>query len=86
MVSSLNHHISVLKLRVHPLYLNYVTEGILPKEAPSDPSWCSPQLHRTRWFNLFDTEDRIEAMRGIWGITAYMMRQQEEHDFSVGNT
>ncbi|KAF2687834.1 hypothetical protein K458DRAFT_401271 [Lentithecium fluviatile CBS 122367] len=83
MVSSLNHHVSVLKLRVHPLYIQYLTEGTLPKDAPSDPSWCSPLLHRTRWFDLFDIEDRTEAMRGIWGITAYLMRQQEKHDVSM---
>ena len=80
MVSSLNHHISVLRLRVHPCYIQYLTEGTLPKNTPSDPNWCSPQLYRTRWFDLFDLEDRTEAMRGIWGITSYLMRHQEKHD------
>jgi hypothetical protein len=78
MVSSLNHHISVLKLRIHRLYIQYLTEGKLPEETPSDPNWCSPVLQRTRWFDLFNTEDRTEAMRGIWGVMAYMMRAREE--------
>ena len=74
MVSSLNHHISLLKLRVHPLYLRYLTEGNLPEDIQADATWCSPQLQRTRWFDLYDVEDRAEAMRGIWGILSYLMR------------
>ena len=80
MVSSLNHHISVLRLRVHPLYLQYLTDGILPEVAPSEPDWCSPKLRRTRWFDLFNVDDRTEAMRGIWGIMSYMMRKEERHE------
>ena len=83
MVSSLNHHISILKLRVHPLYVQHLTQGTLPKRHPSDPSWCSPSLQRTRWFDLFSIEDRTEAMRGIWGIMAYMMRSQEKQKQDV---
>jgi hypothetical protein len=78
MVSSLNHHISVLKLHVHPSYVRYLTEGTLPKEAPLGSGWCSPRLQRTRWFDLFNIEDRTEAMRGIWGIMSYLMRSQEK--------
>jgi hypothetical protein len=74
MVSSLNHHISVLKLHVHPSYIKYLTDGTLPEDTPSDPDWCSPKLQRTRWFDLFDVEDRKEAMRGIWGIMGYLSK------------
>jgi hypothetical protein len=81
MVSSLNHHISLLKLRIHPAYLEYITEGKLPNEAPSDPDWFSPKLQRTRWFDLFNVDDRIEAMRGIWGLMSYLMRADtNDHD------
>ncbi|KAF1940710.1 hypothetical protein EJ02DRAFT_379172 [Clathrospora elynae] len=81
MVSSLNHHISLLKLRIHPAYLQYITEGKMPDEAPSDPNWCSPKLQRTRWFDLFDIDDRTEAMRGIWGVMFYLMRANlRDHD------
>ena len=77
MVSSLNHHISVLRLRVHPAYLDFLTDGILPTQPPKDADWCSPKLQRTRWFDLFNMDDRTEAMRGIWGIMSYLMRRQE---------
>jgi hypothetical protein len=77
MVSSLNHHISLLRLHVHPLYLQYLTDGILPQDAPAEADWCSPKLQRTRWFDLFNVSDRTEAMRGIWGIMSYSMRKSE---------
>ena len=77
MVSSLNHHISILKLRLHRCYIQYLTDGTLPMEPPSDPKWCSPSLSRTKWYDLFNIEDRKEAMRGIWGVLAYLMRSQK---------
>ncbi|PSN64592.1 hypothetical protein BS50DRAFT_576030 [Corynespora cassiicola Philippines] len=83
MVSSLNHHISVLKLHVHSAYLQFITEGKFPESEPSDPNWCSPTLHRTRWFDLFSIEDRSEAMRGLWGITAYLLRAQPKEEADV---
>lgn len=86
MISSLNHHISVLKLRIHPAYLDYITEGKLPDQAPLDSDWCSPKLQRTRWFDLFDVEDRTEAMRGIWGVMSYLMRADtNDHDGIAAN-
>lgn len=84
MISSLNHHISVLKLRVHRLYLKYLLEGALPEEEHTDSAWCSPILKRTRWFDLFNVDDRAEAMRGIWGILAYLMRAENSQDKSFG--
>lgn len=75
MVSSLNHHISILRLRVHSLYIQHLTEGTLPEELPADPQWCSPVLQRTRWYDLFSIEDRKEAVRGIWGLFSYLMRR-----------
>ncbi|KZF21443.1 hypothetical protein L228DRAFT_262459 [Xylona heveae TC161] len=98
MISSLNHHISILRMRVHPLYLHYIRTGIPhPTSAdypfpagsalsaapsPGSPSsastpWYVLDLQRSKWYDLFSREDRIEAMRGIWGVMAYMMRSSE---------
>ena len=84
MVSSLNHHISLLKFRVHPAYLEFITEGKLPVETPREPDWCSPKLQRTRWFDLFNIEDRAEAMRGVWGIMSYLMRADHKGNGNAG--
>lgn len=78
MVSSLNHHISVVRLRVHPVYLQHLTDGTLPEEVRSQADLFSPKLQRTRWFDLFNVDDRTEAMRGLWGIMSYLMRKEEK--------
>ncbi|KAI9836868.1 MAG: hypothetical protein M1819_001033 [Sarea resinae] len=125
LISSLNTHIAILKMRIHPVLLNHITYGARtpsppPTPPPSSPSSTSSNtglptpstgpamfgvnatsataipdpeqilrllkqggkekyilpLQRTRWFNLFDIEDRVEALRGVWGILAYLMRPQ----------
>lgn len=88
MVSSLNHHVSLLKLHVHPAYLDYITHGKLPESQPSDPNWCSPKLERTQWFDLFNVEDRTEAMRGLWGVMSYLLRAKDgdQEDIVMGGS
>lgn len=85
MISSLNHHISVLKLRVHPLYTQYLLEGNLPNKSEAGYAWASPVLHRTRWYDLFNVRDRVEAMRGLWGVMGYLMRSREKGDLLMSD-
>lgn len=71
-MSSLNHHISVLKLRVHSAYLHYLQTSELPDGV--DQSWSNPTIYRSKWFDLFDVDDRLEALRLVWGIMGYLAR------------
>ncbi|KIW05569.1 uncharacterized protein PV09_03444 [Verruconis gallopava] len=73
LVSSLNHHISILRLRVHDDYIHYLLTGDCPKQV-TDPEWSTPVLSRSRWFDLFTPEDRLEAFRLLWGIMGYLAR------------
>lgn len=74
LVSSLNHHISILKLSVHSAYLEYLLTGMMPMVSPEDESWSSPEIVRSPWYDLFKPDDRIEAMRGLWGVVGYLAR------------
>lgn len=75
LVSSLNHHVSILKLTVHRAYTDYITSGTLPNDLPQDPSWCRPVLQRSQWFDLFIKKERLEAFRALWGVTTYLTRE-----------
>jgi hypothetical protein len=75
MVSSLNHHISILKLTIHEAYVDSLTSGTPPKNLPSIRDWGRPRLQRTEWFDLFDTEQRIAAFQGLWGVMSYLNRE-----------
>lgn len=77
MVSSLNHHIAILKLTVHVAYVDYLMSGVIPDPAPDDVLWCKPKLQRSQWFDLFNMEQRVEAFRGLWGVMAYLTRKPE---------
>lgn len=74
MVSSLNHHLAIVKLTVHEAYVDFFTSGFSPDPIPADIEWCRPRLQRTKWHDLFDVKDRVEAFRGLWGIMAYLTR------------
>lgn len=74
MISSIFHHISILKLEVHPVYIEYTLSGQKPPFKHPDKSWYRPVLSRTRWFDMLAPEDRLEAFRGIWGVMSYLMR------------
>lgn len=50
----------------------------MPDPLPLDEDWCRPKLYRTKWFDLFDKEQRIEAFRGLWGVMAYLCREVED--------
>lgn len=54
--------------------MQYLLDGTLPSESPADPLWSTPVLQRTKWYDFFNIDDRVEAMRGVWGIIAYLMR------------
>ena len=75
LLSSLNHHASVLKLTVHTAYLEVLVSGTMPEKIPADPMWCKPRLQRTPWYDFFDVEQRATLFQGLWGLTSYMLRR-----------
>ncbi|KXT18404.1 hypothetical protein AC579_8148 [Pseudocercospora musae] len=78
MVSSLNHHVSILKLTVHWAYVEYTKTEKIPQPVPEDENWCRPRLQRTKWYDLLDIPQRVEAFRALWGIMSYLMREVNE--------
>ncbi|KAI9676485.1 MAG: hypothetical protein M1817_000643 [Caeruleum heppii] len=80
LISSLYHHIAILRLHIPNAasYMHFLETGtfLSSPSASSTLSTDPPILHRSRWFDLFDAADRVEAMRGLWGMCAYMMRER----------
>ncbi|KAL4779320.1 hypothetical protein BJX76DRAFT_92042 [Aspergillus varians] len=84
MLSSINHHLAILHLRVHRRYLDIVTTGTshIHEHSPPDHPWHVLKLRRTRWYNLFDVEDRLEVFKGIWTIFHCLLRHTGGPTFS----
>jgi hypothetical protein len=84
MISSINHHVSILHLRVHRRYLDILTYGDSTFPATEGEPWHVLKLQRTRWFDLLDTNDRIEALKGVWQLFHHQLRQtRHEGDVPV---
>lgn len=77
MVSSINHHIAILHLRIHKRYLDVLSTGesSFPTDSDPDQLWHVLKLQRTRWYDLLDAEDRVEALKGVWSLFHYQLRK-----------
>ncbi|KAI1180981.1 hypothetical protein F4777DRAFT_573637 [Nemania sp. FL0916] len=84
-VSSLFHHISILRVRV-PDRLLQILEGAAEDDASAAKegeenkadggcSWGKLEIWRSAWFDLFVVDQRLEAMRLLWGVMAWSMRK-----------
>ena len=96
-VSSLNHHISILRFRVGQQYTEFITSGgsatsntsAAEGTASSEQPWFILSVQRSRWYDLLKAEDRGEAMRGLWGVLAWLMRNtngEGEENVQMGET
>lgn len=78
MLSSINHHVAILHLRVHRHYVQCVTQGQgIPYESDSSEQqpWHVLSLRRTSWYDLMDVDQRIEVFQGLWRVFHYLMRE-----------
>ena len=84
-ISSLFHHVSVLRVRV-PDQLLAVLDGAPDAVEGAEgrgKSWGRLEVRRSKWFDLFQAEERVEAMQLIWSMMAYLMRTPEEKQGSI---
>lgn len=70
-ISCLFHHISILRFRV-PDRLLEILSGDTPD--PGVQGRGRLEIWRTRWYDFFVAQDRVEAMRAVWAVVAYAMR------------
>jgi hypothetical protein len=81
LLSCLNHHVSIVRVRV-PTSLLDELEGDRVLAEGEEREKCV--MWRSRWFDMFLAGDRVEAMTCIWGMMAYMMRQVDEGEEERG--
>jgi hypothetical protein len=101
MISALNHHLALVRLYVHPRFLALLDHSRTSEATSEDESqveeasWYGVQLARSRWYDVFNAEDRIEIMRALWGIMGWLMRdttstqqaeREEEKDAKEAST
>lgn len=43
-------------------------------EGTAERTWGKLEIWRSPWFDLFKPEERLEALRLLWGLNAWQMR------------
>ncbi|KAI1617934.1 hypothetical protein EDD36DRAFT_425283 [Exophiala viscosa] len=85
MISGANHHACIVKLTVHKNYLEWLETGAVKQDALTrtrqdvDPASMVREDHilymsRSRWYDLFDTEQRMDLLTGIWRVLSWINR------------
>ncbi|KAK5625590.1 hypothetical protein RRF57_001306 [Xylaria bambusicola] len=96
-VSSLFHHLSVLRVRVPERLLQIfdgASEDVIEEDTGregeqgegdkrDEHSWGKLEIWRSPWFDLFIVEQRLEAMRLLWGLMAWSMRQTDQENDEI---
>ena len=78
LLSSLNHHLSILHVRIPDAYIDLLTNGPSSETfIPAQHPWFKLHVQRSKWYDLLNPDDRAQAMRGVWGVIAWMMRSNE---------
>ncbi|KAI9743320.1 MAG: hypothetical protein M1818_003166 [Claussenomyces sp. TS43310] len=84
LLSALNHHVSVVRVRVPASLLDrlagheeQVGGGEGRREGRREGADEECVMWRSRWYDMFLIEERVAAMRCIWGMMAYLMRKTD---------
>ncbi|KAK0648793.1 hypothetical protein B0T16DRAFT_456248 [Cercophora newfieldiana] len=72
-VSALFHHVSFLRVRVPDRLLRVLDGG-----EDAGKCWGRLEVRRSKWYDLFLVEERLEAMRMVWSMMGYLMRREDE--------
>ncbi|KAL2072260.1 hypothetical protein VTL71DRAFT_11603 [Oculimacula yallundae] len=70
LISALNHHVCVVRARVSESLLSVLQGG-------EEKEWDRLEVRRTKWWDLYRGEERVEAMGAVWGVMAWLMRKVE---------
>ncbi|TAQ87354.1 hypothetical protein B7494_g4313 [Chlorociboria aeruginascens] len=74
LISGLNHHVSIIRIRV-PMKLLVALDG-------KEEQWERMVMWRSKWYDFFLTDERLEALQLVWGMMAYLMKKAEDPETS----
>ena len=74
-VTSVNHHIAIMKMRISKRYLHWLETGEAEKkEEVSEQDIL--RIWRSGWFDMFDKEARKAWMVGMWRVMCWICRDE----------
>ena len=78
LISLTNHHISFIHLRISQRLTEWMSPSPLERRRvrfleKDTGTWWGLPLRRSKWYNLLDAGDRVEAMKAAWGVFGRMV-------------
>ncbi|KAK5077052.1 hypothetical protein LTR64_005468 [Lithohypha guttulata] len=79
MISSVNHHVALLRMKVHPEYLAWLEAGEeVPDENVAGLKKNVLHVERSTWFDMFDVQARREFLTALWRVMSWLNRDYVE--------
>lgn len=77
-MTSLHHHVSISHISVSQPYLRFLETGKMPNLEheffKKDEGWDRLKVQKTRFWDLLDPKERVEAARAICGVLNWLTR------------
>jgi len=81
LISAVHTHLSFTHVHIAAPYLRFIETGNLPnpnhqliKDEKSE--WCEFKMRKTKWFDLTNPSQRVDAARVVAGILAFLLRNE----------
>ncbi|KAK6355046.1 hypothetical protein TWF696_004172 [Orbilia brochopaga] len=76
--SAVHYHFAVSHVYLTDAYTRYLRTGILPPAdyQAANPSWCACRIGRSKWYNLLEIDGRIDALRAVMAVLAWLKRDE----------
>ena len=73
-VTSVNHHVAIMKMRISKRYLHWLETGEADQREEGGEDDIL-RIWRSEWFDMFDKEARRAWMVGMWRIMCWVCRE-----------
>ncbi|KAF3902439.1 hypothetical protein ABW21_db0200747 [Orbilia brochopaga] len=76
--SAVHYHFAVSHVFLTDAYARYLRTGILPSDEyqAANPTWCACRIGRSKWYNLLEIDGRIDGLRAVMAVLAWLKRNE----------
>ena len=81
-IGAVNHHVCLTKMRVSRRYLRWIETGEVEKQETGEEDLL--RMRRSKWYDVFDVEQRKEFLVGLWRVMCWLHRNEvSEREFAA---
>lgn len=79
-MTTLHHHVSISHISVSQPYLRFLETGKMPNPEheffKNGEGWDKLKIQKTRFWDLLDPSERVDAARAISGVLNWLSREE----------